>query len=106
MLCGRWAENGCFFAFYGLLLHFALPCIASFIPHASLFLISQSFQGMFCGRWAKNSCFSLFLVYYYALSRFHSIFHLHASLYSSANHFRVCFVVDEQKMASAAFCFF
>jgi hypothetical protein len=73
---------------------------------ASLLLISQSFWGMFCGRWAKKQLLSVFLVYYYTLSRFHSIFHLHASLYSSANHFRVCFVVDEQKMASAACCFF
>ena len=30
--------------------------------HASILLISWSFQGMFCGRWAKNGCFSLFLV--------------------------------------------
>ena len=72
-------------------MHSAMLCL-----HRSLLLIADRFRVCFVVYRAENGCFHFLWI----------ISHLHASLYTSADHFRVYLVVDEQNMASAAFHIF
>jgi len=94
------------FWLFGLLLHHAF--ISIFHLHASLLLISRSFQCMVCGRWVEIGfcCFLIFLVCCYTLCIYFYLSFCMPVFCSTADHSSAWFVVDGQKMVSAAFWFF